>query len=372
MRIQSLQSILQEKKVSALLVTTPSNIYYLCGFGIALGERSAYMLVTQKSVYFFTDSRYVSERLKADLKRQKIVLKIISREKNLSVYLLEISKAEKIKSFYFEHDDLSVAEFEWLKEKKVPMHWDSIVPPTAGLQNDRLIESMRTKKDPEEIKAIKKACELVDLCLSELLPYLHVGISEKEVLRILSRWFINNSPTSFDPIVAIDENAAIPHYDTQTNGEKVAKSESIMLIDCGISYNRYASDITRMFAFGTPSQRIRKAYEILKQVQDDAVVDLSQMKFYKEADEKCRNSLKTAGFPPFEHALGHGIGIDVHELPHFSPRNNDTIEEGHVVTVEPGIYILGAWGMRLEDTVVVGKNKQVIRLTKTSREMIII
>ena len=161
---------------------------------------------------------------------------------------------------------------------------------------------------------------------------------------------------AFTPIIAIDENSAVAHYDTKAHGDKRVKQGSLILIDCGIRYKNYCSDITRMISVGEPIAEVKGAYTALFSAQQQAITALSTLSTYKEVDELCRASLRTAGFPVYSHATGHGIGIQVHENPRFSPIITDTIKPVYVMTFEHGIYIPEKSGIRCEDKVLINAN----------------
>ena len=345
-----------------VLVSSPTTIFYKTGFGDPLGrERDAWMLLCGDNTYFFTDGRFENKALVKELAHKNVEFKLLSAEKRLAQHLKEIAGESEIA---FEKNDLTVAELELFREKGVK------------LEGEYESDSLRVVKSDEEILHIKKACELVDSLLGSVIPQIKVGMSEKEILRLL---YSQLSPSdeemiehAFTPIVAIDENSAVAHYDTKAHGDKRLKQGSLILIDCGIRYKNYCSDITRMISVGEPIAEVKGAYTALFTAQQQAITALSTLSTYKEVDELCRTSLQKAGFPVYSHATGHGIGIQVHENPRFSPISTDTIKPGHVITVEPGIYMPEKWGMRLEDTVLINADRSVTSLTATNRELIII
>ncbi len=315
------------------------------------------MVISEKNKYLFTDGRYESEGLAEDLARRGVVLKMLRHDKKLSEHLVEICKEENIESLDFEADDLTVAEFELFKSKGVPLKMT-----TPGV-------NPRGCKSDSEVELIKHACMLVDKLLAHVISQIKLGMNERDILKL---FFDPEIEFAFPPIVAINENSAVPHYDPKTNGEKKATKGSLILIDCGVRYKNYCSDITRMVSVGQPTEEITRAYSALHKAQQQAIFNLQGSKTYKEVDQACRDSLQKAGYPVYSHATGHGIGIEVHEAPSFSPISLDTIKPGHVITVEPGIYIPNKWGMRLEDTVVINKDGSITVLTESPTELKII
>lgn len=371
MRIPSVQASLGEKTHEAILISSPTNIFYLTGFGDPLArEREAWMLITRKNAYFFTDGRYVDASLMKQLSDQEIEFRLLTHEYTVSWYLIEISKSEHIVTITFEPDDLTVAEYDRLKSNGIALKSRSSGSSEISREISRMV------KDETEIKFIKQACKLVDELLARVISQIKVGMRERDILGMLhvSCYMVHGSviDLAFSPIVAIDENSAIPHYDTKTHGEKIAKKGSLILLDCGVRYKNYCSDITRIVSIGEPTSKITQAYDTLYKAQQRAIKDLSTLKTYKIVDARCRKQLTKAGYPAYTHATGHGIGIEVHELPRFSLVSPDTIKPGHVVTVEPGIYMPGHWGMRLEDTVAINQDGSTTILTTTNRDLIIV
>jgi Xaa-Pro aminopeptidase len=156
---------------------------------------------------------------------------------------------------------------------------------------------------------------------------------------------------AFTPIVAVDANSAVPHYDT-SRGAGTVKSGSAVLIDCGLRYHEYVSDITRMFFVGTVSDEMRIDYEALQRAQKKTVEFLKRERNGTKIDTFCRSEIGTT-IPTYPHSTGHGIGLAIHESPRISKNVSTPLEEGMVFTIEPGIYREGKWGMRVEDTVAI-------------------
>lgn len=342
------------------LISSPTTIFYKTGFGDPLSrERDAWMLINGKKAYFFTDGRFESKTLVGELSERGVEFKLLSAQKRLAQHINELAGESEIA---FEKHDLTVAELEQFKEKGVK------------LEGEYESDNLRAVKSGEEITLIKRACELVDSLLESVVPQIKVGMNEKEILLLLYKppELAEMIEHAFTPIVAIDENSAVAHYDTKAHGDKRVKQGSLILIDCGIRYKNYCSDITRMISIGEPNSEVKGAYDALFTAQQQAVSALSTLSTYKEVDELCRTSLQEAGFPVYSHATGHGIGIQVHENPRFSPISTDTIKPGHVITVEPGIYMPEKWGMRLEDTVLINPDRSAATLTQSNQALIII
>lgn len=347
-RIGDFRLTLKEKGFDAFLVSNFYNILYLSGFKTLVEtEREAWFLVTADKEYLFTDSRYKAEGVR-----------LITPEKRLIKHLEEIIKEEKIKALGFEADDLRVSEYEaFQKELK-----ESKLIPT-----EKLITRQREIKDDGEIKKIKEACRIIDECLRAIVKTIKIGVGEKEIAQNIEFWLKNKGyGVAFDPIVAIDENSAVPHYNTGSGNNTKIKDRSIILIDAGARFKDYNSDITRMICVGKPGKEIVDAYDKLLAAQSAAIERLGNEKYYKNIDALCRR-----GFS-YGHSTGHGVGLEVHEYPKVATLSQDKIVANQIMTIEPGIYIPNRWGMRIEDTVLINKEGRPEALTKFSNRLLII
>lgn len=364
MRTKNTQKLIKDKSIDALLITNYYNIFYLTDFvSLSKDEREAYVVLTSNSIYLITDARYIDEKLLLNCKKFEVRVLILESNKRLMNQLQNIIVEEKIQRFGFEAESLNFSEYNALKEKLRDME----LIPTHGL-----IGKQRATKDKDEIENITKACNLTDQCLEDVVPTLTVGQTEKEVSNLLKSWMMNNHcEEAFEPIVAVDQNAALPHYNTKT-GNGIVKNGSLLLIDFGIMYNNYVSDITRMVSFGKPSAEIVDTYNKLLYAQQQTIKLISSTNELKNLDIFCRKVLKEKGLPNFSHSLGHGVGLEVHEYPRLSSLSDDVIQAGQVFTVEPGIYYEGKWGMRIEDTVYIDENQKPIILTKFPKDLFVI
>jgi Xaa-Pro aminopeptidase len=359
-RITYLRKILEERKIDAILVSNFYNVFYLTDFKtLSENEREAFVVVTKKNVHLITDGRYFNSK-----KRNGGIYDtlIISPDKKLIQHLQDIIKEEKIKSLVFEAEDIKFNEYESLKEK---LNVD-LIPAT------QLVIKLREIKEPGEIEKIKKACKIGDRCLKDIAKQIRLGTTEKEIIFKIEFWLKEKGyGSAFAPIVAIDENSAIPHYDNQTGNGHV-KRDSLILIDMGVKHENYCSDITRMFVFGKPSTEIINVYEKLLDIQEKTIKHISSIKELKDADSFARSLISNFQLPNFPHSLGHGIGLEVHEYPKLSMYSEDLLQPRQVFTVEPGVYFPGKWGMRIEDSVTVGNNLNLKLLTKFPKELKII
>lgn len=346
-RVKALQKTLANIQVDALLVSNHYNILYLTGFkGLAPTEREGWVLVTGQHVYLFTDGRYVTEELISRMGQNDCDVKLIGPGKSLLTYLSELTRQEQVHILGFEADSLLFQEYQTLRDR---LQISSFVP------TDRVLLKQRAVKDQAEISTIRSACQFGDACLKELVPLIKPGMPEKELafkMELITRQ--KGYELAFDTIVAVGANSAIAHYNTK-EGNGVIESGSVVLVDYGLKYKNYVSDITRMFFMGQPSDRIKRMYEVLLEAQEQAIEDLKNEEFLKDVDANCRDYLQDHNLPNFAHSTGHGVGLEIHEEPKVSLYSTDTRQVNTVVTIEPGVYLPEEFGMRIEDTVCVNE-----------------
>ncbi len=356
-RVEIFRKTFKEKNLDAFLVSNFYNIFYLSGFKTLVPEeREAWLLITTKNSYVFTDSRYSSGQTKN--------IKLLTPEKGLVKHLQEIISEEKIKSVGIEAEDLKLIEFQ---------HFIQYLKEVRFVPTERLIVKQREIKEAGEAEKIRKACRISDECLAEIVKTIKLGQTEKEIAFKMEFWLKEKGfDLAFYPIVAVDENSAVIHYDTRGGSNKKAKKGSVVLVDFGAKYQDYVSDTTRVIFVGKPSNEILNTYSKLLAAQTKTVLKSHAGSEGKEIDALCRQLL-TARSPLFtySHSTGHGVGLEVHEYPKIAPRSEDKILPGQVITVEPGVYFEGKWGMRIEDTVLVKKDGVEI-LTKFSKKPLMI
>jgi Xaa-Pro aminopeptidase len=359
-RVEKVRNYFLQSNIDALLVSNFYNILYLTGFKtLTKDEREAFVLVTKNNTYLFTDERYVG--FNSEFRIQNLELKLLTPEKGLIIHLKEIIEEEKIMSLGIESDDLRTHEYLKLQ---------TFFPSIKITPIERLIIRQRVVKDEDEIEKIKKACEIADKCLENVLRLIKVRMTEKEIAFKLEYWLKENgADIAFDPIVAINKNSSIPHYNTK-DGEGCVTDSSIILIDYGAKYQDYLSDITRM-VFINPDSEMKNVYEKLLKAQQSTIDYLSNIKQLTEPDRYCQSQITNNKLPNYSHSTGHGVGLEIHEYPKVSQTSIDSIQDNQVFTIEPGVYFENKWGMRIEDTVVV-KNGVAIPLTKFSKQLMVL
>lgn len=353
-RTKILKDLLSVHHIDALLISNHYNILYLTGFhGLSPEEREAWVLATRNNVYLFTDARY------SHFHSNNITVIEITPEKPLREHLKEIAIKEYISSSGCESDDLRMNEYEILQK---------FLPSLKGFPH--IFREQRTIKSIEEISLIKRACEYTDQCFKDIVKEIRSGLTEREIAFKIETWIRSHHfDTAFYPIVAVNEHAAIPHFNTKTDGNKKVEKHSHILIDFGIRYKNYCSDMTRMICVGEPSNEYVNVYKALFAVQEKAIQLLLPHASYADIDTQTRKTIQEKGYPLIPHSLGHGVGLEIHEYPKISHSGTDYVKNGHVITIEPGIYLPGKFGIRIEDTVAI-ENGEAIVLTKTPKALL--
>lgn len=342
---------MSEKSLDGFLVSKSENVTWLTRFAGSFGM----VLVTKSQEFLITDSRY-AEKAKSLCENSDTEFVLFDQDFTKTF-------APKISGKIGIEDSATLAQHK---------QFQSWLANAETLPQSNVIEQFRSVKTAEEIEKTRIAAAHVDEVLGKIPEILKTGITEKEVCFHLENLIRDNGRfgIAFDSIVAFGEHSAIPHH-TPTD-RKLTKNEPI-LIDCGAVYEGYHSDITRNFWFGdTVDPAYKKAYEQLLEIQS-------------EANEKCVSGAKAAEIDAFvrkslgnsqeffTHSLGHGTGLEIHELPNLSSKSEAILETGNIITCEPGLYFPGKWGIRIEDQLVV-KNSWDFEniLTKFSKRLVLI
>ena len=349
-KIKWLRDKLRTQNLQGMIVSNPVNIKYLTGI-----EAEGVLLITLKENLFITDSRYV-EAVNTILTIEDEIL--VNDKKNLSKddYAGFFMFCENVG---FEENYVTYAEYKDLLQRyRVNL-----------TETEHIIESQRVVKEEREIKYIEKACEITDKCFEHLKSFIKIGMSEKEIAFEIERFYKTNGAdeVSFEPIVASGHNSSMPHA---VPGSRKIKDGDIILIDMGCKYKGYCSDMTRMIFVNYIEDEYKEAYDICMRNNEVAESEIKDGKNMKIIAQNSNNHLKMNGYVPL-HSIGHGVGLDIHEEPFFGIIYDQQLKENMVVTVEPGVYKPGQFGIRIEDTVLVGK-LGITRLTKSSKEPTII
>lgn len=346
-----LESLYADLAVQAMVITGISNIKYTCGF---LADTAQVVIVADRK-YYLTDSRFMLEA-KLNLSADYEVINVANKD-IFEVARELVGKAVKI-GF-----DTDISHYQYLALEKAFTGCE-IIDITAK------ILQLRAVKDDEEITCIIKAQRIAEKSLEELKPTIKIGVSEREIACKLDYLMkLNGSDeNAFDTIVVFGENSALPHAKPSDRKLKVG---DIILIDFGASYNGYRSDMTRTFIFGQCSEKIKEIYNIVLEANIATIKAIKKGMKCSDADAVARKIITGYGYGGnYIHSTGHGVGIDIHEEPYVAKHSRlcDTLTEGMIVTVEPGIYIEGLGGVRIEDMVVV-KGDTVLNLTTVNKKL---
>lgn len=336
-RIKKLKAVFHQHKIDALLVTKDVNITYLTGFPAC----ESWLLVGPRSTYYITDFRYL-------LEAQKGLNNIRVQPYTKSVYeaLFKIIGRMNIQRIGIDEQHLLLSQYRMLMRQ---------CPKGIRLvKANNLVEHFREIKDAYEIKKVKKALRIHKQAHAFLKRIIKPNMSEKEALLRLENFVKSKGARfSFDPIIASGPNSCYPH--AKITGRKIRTNESV-LIDMGIDVEGYKSDLTRMFFLGKISALIRQVNDRVSEAQQRAIAKIQAGITVSKIDHEARNYLAKHKLEKyFNHALGHGVGLEVHESPRLAQNNSSILEEGMVITVEPAVYIPEKFGIRIEDMVLVKK-----------------
>jgi Xaa-Pro aminopeptidase len=352
MKLVKLRQALIDLNVDALLITNEYNRRYMTGFTGTAGVA----VVTKDDAVFITDFRY-TEQAAAQVKDFRIVQHNgpIFAEVGTQVALMGA------KTIGFEKESMSYGTYEIYKEAV-----KAEFVPVSGV-----VEKIRLIKTPEEINIIKAACEIADNAFTHILNYIKPGLTELDVSNELEFFMRKQGATSssFDIIVASGVRSALPHG---VATDKVIEKGDFVTLDFGALYNGYISDITRTIAVGQPSDKLVEMYNVVLESQLLALEKVGPGMTGIEADAVARDYLKSKGYgEAFGHSTGHGIGLEVHEGPGLSFRSNTILEPNMTVTIEPGVYLPGIGGVRIEDDILITETGNE-RLTHSTKELIIL
>lgn len=362
-RIETIQKKLSEKEGSAFVIISPFNRRYLTD----IKTSSGYIIITPENGFFFTDSRYI-EFAKKSLGAYYTV-EPYPKTPEAKKYYTELLQKENIKNILYEENSI------YLKTKK---HFDDIFSEFALLESGGLVEKMREVKDESEIENIKKAQNITDTAFSYILNVISQNantITESDIAAELEYFMKKNGAeaAAFDIIAVSGKKSSYPHGQP----EHIKLSKGFLTMDFGALYNGYCSDMTRTVCLGRPTEKMQEVYGTVKSAQCAALEMIKADIAAVEVDRAVRGIIKNAGYGDnFGHGAGHSLGLEIHESPGFPKSEEEQKEEiilseNMVMTMEPGIYLEGEFGVRIEDLVVV-KQGGCLNLTKSAKELIVI
>lgn len=348
-RLEKLKKLIREKELDAILIYMPVNRRYFSGFTGSAG----YALIFQERNYFLSDFRYIQQSQKQCEGFEIVTMTI---ENTLSKILASFN----ITKLGIEDNFMDVAAYLKLKQDIAGIEM-------RGIGQD--LTMIRAVKDEKELEYIAKAAEIADSAFTDILNHIKPGVTEKEIADRLESFMKSKgaSGLSFDSIVASGVRSSLPHG---VASDKQIEDGDFLTLDFGCIYNGYCSDMTRTIVVGKASDKQKKIYSIVLEAQLKALELVKPGEICKDIDAAARNIIAENGYADyFGHGLGHGVGLQVHELPVLNPLGDIRLQENMVITDEPGIYIPDFGGVRIEDLIVVKQNGPVI-LSRSSKELI--
>ena len=377
-RAQLIKELMQEP-IDAVLINNPSNLYYYTGF---TGGEAMFLMPVNGDImstyafelcgisndsrvitndwpdgYVITDSRYYEQ-----VEKECEGLQLVKWEsKGMAATIQELLSEDKKIQIVLE-DDMNLAQYMKLTE---------VCKNCAFALGSKWIQKPRMVKDAEELAKLEQAEHIGDAAFTHILDVLKPGVSEREIALELEFFMKKQgaSKLSFDTIVASGANGSMPHAQVT---DRVLQSGDFVTMDFGCVYQGYCSDMTRTVAIGTPTDEMKKVYQIVLDANLRAMEQITAGKRCNEIDAVARDYIREQGYGEyFGHGLGHGVGLDIHEEPRFSPKCDVITQENMVITDEPGIYLPGQFGVRIEDLVVVKENGYQ-KLSQSEKKLIIL
>ncbi len=349
-RINKLREQLNLLNIDAFLITKAENIFYLSNF---TGGSDAKLLVSKIDNYIITDSRYTEQ-----VKLESPEWEIIETKSSTDTRWLELLK--KYKKVAFE-TSISYKDYKKIQEGLGD----------NSVATDNVIEKLRMIKEPQEIELLKETAQISTKVFAEIKNYITEGLTEREIANQIVFLLKANGCTkeAFDTIAVAGENAALPHG---TPSDRQLARGDMLTLDYGGFYRGYAGDMTRTVVIGEANPKLKDYYAKLLEAQELGVSLVKDGVMAKDIDKAVRDILINYGLAQyFVHSTGHGLGLEVHELPSISYKSDLILQENMVITIEPGIYIKGWGGIRIEDTVIV-KSDSCEVITKADKDLLIL
>ena len=327
-RVRAIRRVMRAKKVDWLIITQAANVTYVTGF---LGDDS-WAIIGRRGVYLVTDSRYIEQA-----EGECVGCKVVDNNRDMAGAIGKIMARAKGKGSAGVEESCSVAEFRELRKRLTTR-----VKAVGGI-----VEAVRRAKDGGEVRAIRRAVKVAWEALDETIKYLRAGVSESAAAGKLDfEMRKRGCMVSFDTIMAFGANGSRNHH--QPGGRKLRRNDTI-LIDFGALYNGYHCDMTRSFVFGKAGRGYEKAYYAVAEALRAGIDKVRDGASVKEVDSAGRQVLAKRGMDVYGHGTGHGLGLMVHEIPYIAKESKGKLRAGDVITIEPGVYLPGRFGIRLED-----------------------
>jgi Xaa-Pro aminopeptidase len=344
---------MQEQGLPALLITNAVNRQYMTGFT----GSSGYVLVSEANAYLLTDFRYMTQA-----PQQAAGYEVVEHAPKAMETVRELLSKRGISKVGFEHFDMTYGTHASTAQALQGIE----MIPAGGL-----VEKLRLIKDAAELAVLQEAADLADRTFTHILPFLKPGAKELDIALEIEFFVRKNgaASTSFETIVASGERSALPHGKAS---DRILQTNEFVKLDYGAYYKSYCSDITRTVVLGKPTDKHTEIYNIVLEAQLTALDSIKPGMTGQQADAVARDVIKRYGYGDFfGHGLGHGLGMEIHEAPRLSTQGDVVLEPGMIVTVEPGIYLPGFGGVRIEDDIVITETGNQ-RLTHSSKDLIVL
>lgn len=352
-RLERLRKSMSELQIEALLVASGVNRTYLTGFVGTAGH----VIVTQQRAMLLTDFRYVTQA-----KEQAPDYEVIEHAAKPAATMLELLRAANVTKLGFEQQHVSFGAYQSYAEA---------LPGVTLVPTDGVVEKLRMIKDEGELRIMQEAADLADRTFSHILTKLKPGVRELDIALEIEMFIRQNggTSTSFDTIVASGERSALPHGRAS---ERVLQKDEFVKLDFGAYYKGYCSDITRTVVLGKPTDKHREIYGIVLEAQLACLDGLKPGMTGRQGDALARDVIAKHGYGDnFGHGTGHSLGMEIHEAPRLSKLDETVLAPGMTMTVEPGIYLPGFGGVRIEDDIVFTDGGIRI-LTQSTKQFIIL
>lgn len=350
-KIKWLRDKINLLNMQGIIISDPVNVRYLTNI-----QAEGVLLITRKENIYLTDGRYIEE-----------VNNTLTIDDEISAYDVKDISPYDYENFFsfcenvgFEEHFVTYAKYkQYMRQYKI----------NSLEETDHIIEKQRMVKDEEEIARITKACEITDQCFSHLREWIQIGMTEKQVAEEIETFFQENGADglAFDTIVASGTNSSKPHA---VPTDKPIEQGDPIVLDMGCKYQGYCSDMTRTVFAGTIPEYIKPVYDLVLKNQKLVQNDLSDGANLKFISKMVENDFRLNRYDLI-HSIGHGVGLEVHELPYYSLKNDSIVKENMVLANEPGIYIPNHFGVRIEDTILITKSGNE-SLTKSDKNYIIV
>ncbi|MEP9852241.1 Xaa-Pro peptidase family protein [Staphylococcus aureus] len=343
MKLEQITAELKTQHAGAAWITTPINIFYFTGYLSDPHERLLALLIKENGDQVLFCPQLEVEDVKASPFKGEVI-GYLDTENALDKHVFTVSK------LLVEAEHLTVKRQRELVEAFDVQDFGDI---------DQTIKDLRNVKNEEEITILKKASELADKCIEIGVAFLQKGVTERQVVNHIENeikaYGVNEM--SFDTMVLFGDHASSPHG---TPGDRQLEDNEYVLFDLGVIYNNYCSDMTRTVKFGEPSEKAQEIYNVVLKAEQEAIAAIKPGVTIKHIDEIARNIIRDAGYGEyFPHRLGHGLGLEAHEYQDVSSSNTNQFVAGMVITVEPGIYVPGVAGVRIEDDILVTEDGNI-------------